>query len=124
MQIFLTGATGYIGSAVLETFVRAGHSLTALVRDPEKAEYIGRRGVHPVIGDLDKPASYAGEAERAEVIVHTAMDGSARLTRPFLRHGRAIELIGGGLVVLIGVLIVFDLISVLSRAFISLWPQV
>ena len=53
-----------------------------------------------------------------------AMDGSARLTRPFLRHGRAIELIGGGLVVLIGVLIVFDLISVLSRAFVSFWPQV
>ncbi len=53
-----------------------------------------------------------------------AMDGSARLTRPFLRHGRAIELIGGGLVVLIGVAIVFDLLHVFSQAFVSLWPQV
>ena len=78
MQIFLTGATGYIGSAVLDVFVRAGHEVTALVRDPEKAEYVSRRGVRAVIGDLDKPASYAAEAERAEAVVHTALDGSAR----------------------------------------------
>ncbi len=58
------------------------------------------------------------------VMLALAMDGSARLTRPFLRHGRAVELIGGGLVVLIGVLIAFDWLSVLSRAFVSLWPQV
>jgi nucleoside-diphosphate-sugar epimerase len=78
MQIFLTGATGYIGSAVLETFLRAGHDVTALVRDPENAELIARRGVHPIIGDLGKPPSYAGAAERADVIVHTALDGSAQ----------------------------------------------
>jgi cytochrome c-type biogenesis protein len=53
-----------------------------------------------------------------------AMDGSARLTRPFLRHGRTIELIGGGLVVLVGLLIVFDLLRVLAQAFVALWPQV
>jgi nucleoside-diphosphate-sugar epimerase len=78
MQVFLTGATGYVGSAVLESFLRAGHDVTALVRDPEKAESIARHGVHPVIGDLDKPSSYASEAERSEVIVHTALDGSSR----------------------------------------------
>jgi cytochrome c-type biogenesis protein len=53
-----------------------------------------------------------------------ALDGSARLTRPFLRHGRTIELIGGGLVVLIGLAIVFDLLNVFSQAFRSFWPQV
>ena len=78
MQVFLTGATGYIGSAVLESFLRAGHDVTALVRDPEKAESIAQRGVHPVIGDLDKPSSYATDAERSDVIVHTALDGSSR----------------------------------------------
>jgi nucleoside-diphosphate-sugar epimerase len=78
MLVFLTGATGYIGSAVLESFLRAGHDVTALVRDPEKAESIARRGVHPVIGDLDKPSTYATDAERSDVIVHTALDGSSR----------------------------------------------
>ena len=78
MQIFLTGATGYIGSSVLDTYLKAGHSITALVRDPEKAELIARRGVQPVIGDLGKPASYAPAAERAEMIVHMALDSSAQ----------------------------------------------
>ena len=78
MRIFLTGASGYIGSSVLETFMRAGHDVTALVRDPEKAEFTARRGAHPVIGDLANPASYASAAESADVIVHTALDGSMR----------------------------------------------
>ncbi len=47
MRIFLTGATGYIGSAVLDASLRAGHDVTALVRDPEKAERVSLRGVQP-----------------------------------------------------------------------------
>ncbi len=58
------------------------------------------------------------------LILALAMDSSARLTRPFLRHGRTIELIGGGLVVLIGVAIVFDWLGLFAKAFQSLWPQV
>src|SRR6266536_3372655 len=56
MRIFLTGATGYIGSAVLDASLRAGHEVTALVRDPEKAERVSLRGVQPVLGDLAKRA--------------------------------------------------------------------
>ena len=81
MQIFLTGATGYIGGSVLETFLRAGHEVTALVREPGKAEQLMRRGVHAVIGDLGKPSTYVAAAERAEVIIHTALDGSSRRER-------------------------------------------
>lgn len=58
------------------------------------------------------------------LVLAVALDGSARITRPFLRHGRTIELIGGGLVVLIGLAIVFDLLTVFSQAFRSFWPQV
>jgi nucleoside-diphosphate-sugar epimerase len=78
MRIFLTGGTGYVGSAVLDALLRAGHDVTALVRDPEKAERVSRRGVHPVVGDLAKPASYATAAEAADAIVHTAYDHSKR----------------------------------------------
>ena len=52
MRIFLTGATGYVGSAVLDALLRAGHSVTAMVRDPERAERLSLRGVQPVIADL------------------------------------------------------------------------
>jgi cytochrome c-type biogenesis protein len=58
------------------------------------------------------------------LVLALALDGSARLTRPLLRHGRTIELIGGGLVVLIGLAIMLDWLSVFARAFSFLWPQV
>ena len=76
MRIFLTGATGYVGSAVMDGLLRSGHEVTALVRDPEKGERISRRGVKPVIGELSKPASYAALAEDADSIVHTAFEYS------------------------------------------------
>ena len=58
MRIFLTGATGYIGGAVFDALVKAGHDVTALVRDNEKARRVGKRGGHPVVGNLADPESY------------------------------------------------------------------
>ena len=78
MQIFLTGATGYIGSAVLEALIRAGHEVTALVRDPERGEHIAPRGVRVVVGELSKPRSYAAAAEACGAIIHTALEPSKR----------------------------------------------
>jgi nucleoside-diphosphate-sugar epimerase len=77
MRIFLTGATGYIGGAVLDALVRAGHQVTALVRDNEKAARIAERGAHPVIGNLADPASYRAAAAAQDGYVHTAFDGSS-----------------------------------------------
>ena len=78
MRFFLTGATGYIGSAVLEASLRAGHHVTALVRDPEKAKHVSSRGASAVIGELSRPASYAAAAEQCDVLVHMASDPKRR----------------------------------------------
>jgi nucleoside-diphosphate-sugar epimerase len=78
MRIFLTGATGYIGSAVLDALLRGGHQVTALVRDPEKAGRLTRRGVTSIVGELATPASYAAAAEACDSIVHTAFEQSKR----------------------------------------------
>jgi len=78
MRIFLTGATGYIGAAVLDALVRAGHDVTALVRDPEKAERVASRGGHPVLGNLADPESFRGSAEAQDGYVHAALDASSR----------------------------------------------
>ena len=78
MRIFLTGATGYVGSAVLDALLRGGHAVTALVRDPEKAERMTMRGVQPVVGELSRPATYASAAEACDSIVHTAFENSKR----------------------------------------------
>jgi nucleoside-diphosphate-sugar epimerase len=74
MRFFLTGATGYIGSAVLEAGLRATHQVTALVRDPEKAQHVSSRGGTAVIGELSRPASYAAAAEKCDVLIHAASD--------------------------------------------------
>ncbi|MBI4886079.1 MAG: NAD-dependent epimerase/dehydratase family protein [Acidobacteria bacterium] len=78
MRIFLTGATGYVGSAVLDALLRGGHTVTALVRDPEKANRLSLRGVHPIVGELSAPKSYAAAAEVCETIVHAALEPSKR----------------------------------------------
>jgi nucleoside-diphosphate-sugar epimerase len=74
MRIFLTGATGYIGGAVLDALVKAGHAVTALVRDNEKARRVAKRGGHPVVGNLAEPDSYKSAAEAQDGYVHTAFD--------------------------------------------------
>ena len=78
MRIFLTGGTGYVGTAVLDALLRGGHQVTALVRDPEKAERMARRGVQPVIGELAAPKAYAAAAEACDGIIHTAYEYSKR----------------------------------------------
>ena len=78
MRIFLTGGTGYIGSAVLDAFVRAGHQVDALVRNKNKASRVEKRGAGAVIGELGDPDSYAVAASYADGIVHTALESSAR----------------------------------------------
>src|SRR3954463_1224400 len=74
MRIFLTGATGYVGAAVLEALLRGGHTITALVRDSEKAERVAARGAHPVIGNLADVESFRGAAEAQDGYVHTALE--------------------------------------------------
>src|SRR5678815_2242677 len=76
MRIFLTGASGYVGSAVLDALLRAGHEVDALVRTPGKVEEVSARAVRPLVGDLFKPATYAAAAEEADGIIHTAFDPS------------------------------------------------
>jgi nucleoside-diphosphate-sugar epimerase len=78
MRIFLTGGSGYVGSAVLDAFVRAGHQVDALVRNSEKAAAVQARGGHPVLGDLSEPATYADVAAASDGAVHTAIEHSAR----------------------------------------------
>ena len=81
MRIFLTGATGYIGAAVLDALVRGGHIVTALVRDNEKAARIAARGGHPVIANLAEPASFRGAAEAQDGYVHAAFDSASEIGR-------------------------------------------
>ena len=80
MRVFLTGATGYVGSAVLDAFVRAGHRVTTLVRHSSTASEAPSRlpGVEAFVGDLSNPASYVATAATCDALVHTAFESSPR----------------------------------------------
>jgi nucleoside-diphosphate-sugar epimerase len=78
MRIFLTGGTGYVGSAVLDALVRQGHQVHALVRNSEGAARVQARGAQPVLGDLLNGASWRDAAAAADGTVHAAADYSAR----------------------------------------------
>jgi len=87
MRVFLTGGTGYIGSAVLDALIRAGHHVTALVRDTEKAERLVARGAAPLLGDLGTPARFLTSAVGHDAVIHTALAEGPRgpgLERTFL----------------------------------------
>jgi len=78
MRIFLTGSTGYIGESVLEAFGRAGHEVTALVRNPARLTGTATRKVRVVGGDMAEPAAWAHTLPGHDVLIHTAFEASAR----------------------------------------------
>ena len=77
MRIFLTGATGYIGASVLDAFVRAGHDVTALVRNNEKAQQVADRGGHPVLGNLAEPDSFREAADGQDGYILAGFDSAS-----------------------------------------------
>jgi nucleoside-diphosphate-sugar epimerase len=74
MNVFITGATGYIGSSVAEAFRRAGHQVWGLVLNAEQAPRLEQQEILPVIGDLRRPDSYRGIAAKCEALIHCAAD--------------------------------------------------
>lgn len=77
MKIFVTGGSGYIGSAVCAALARAGHEVYGLVRSPEKGRALAAAEVHPVVGTMQDPDSYRSAADRCQVLVHAAAEYSS-----------------------------------------------
>ena len=73
MRIFLTGPTGYIGSAVLDGLLRAGHNVTGLVRDQPRARRLKKQGVEAVVGELGQN-TWRQAAAGFDAFIHTAYD--------------------------------------------------
>ncbi|MFJ4221532.1 NAD-dependent epimerase/dehydratase family protein [Curtobacterium luteum] len=72
MHVFLTGASGYIGSSVLRALVAHGHEVTAIVRSDEKAQRVRDAGGHAIVGDVTDSEIVERLAHEADGVVHTA----------------------------------------------------
>lgn len=74
MRVFVTGGTGYVGSAVVRALVAAGHEVTSLARSAEKEAALAGLGARAVRGDLADAAGIGYAARDHDALVHAAMD--------------------------------------------------
>jgi nucleoside-diphosphate-sugar epimerase len=72
MNIFLTGASGYIGGSVATGLLAAGHAVRGLTRATASAERLEARGIEPVIGTLDDADLLSREARASYGVVNAA----------------------------------------------------
>lgn len=74
MNVFVTGATGWVGSAVIKALLAAGHQVTGLARSPEKALPLAAQGLDFVYATLDDLDTLAKAAGQADAVIHTAFN--------------------------------------------------
>ncbi|GHT79300.1 putative NAD-dependent epimerase/dehydratase [Actinomycetota bacterium] len=72
MRIFITGGTGFIGSAVVKELIDAGHEVIGLARSESSTQALQAVGVSAVQGSLEDIDSLKRGAERADAVIHTA----------------------------------------------------
>lgn len=72
MRIFLTGANGWIGSAIARDLIAKGHQVTGLVRSADKGEAFAAIGGTPLVGSLGDLDALRAAASECDGVIHTA----------------------------------------------------
>lgn len=77
MRVFVTGASGYVGSAVCAAVKKRGHDVVGLARSAASAEKLRAKGVHPVSGSLRDLDVLKEMTHDADAVIHCAFEQSA-----------------------------------------------
>lgn len=111
MRVFVTGATGFVGSAVVDELLRTGHQVLGLARSEAGAASLRQKGADACMGDLTDLDSLSRGVEQCDGAIHTAYNHDfskfAEAAREDLRAietlGQALARSGGPLVISSGI---------------------
>jgi len=84
MNVFVTGAAGYIGGSVAAGLIEAGHQVRGLVRSDERARQVRERGIEPVPGTLGDLALLARMAREGDAVINAASSDERRAAEAML----------------------------------------